>query len=142
MTAIVSRSIAAEERERVIAFLKNEGYSRLTGTSDRFFISELAGEIVGVVRLSREESVLVLRGMRVRSDVQRQGVGTHLLRRVMLAAQSEACYCIPYRWLISFYAQAGFREATAGEVPVFLAIRHANYANDGLDVVMMWRPPD
>jgi hypothetical protein len=79
--------------------------------------------------------------MRIRRDVQRRGVGTHLLRRVALAAELEVCYCIPYRWLIPFYAQVGFREVTTEQVPEFLAIRNARYVNDGLDVVMMYRPP-
>jgi N-acetylglutamate synthase-like GNAT family acetyltransferase len=142
MIAIVSRPIAPHEREAVIAFLKREGYSRTVAEGDRFFISEHGGEIFGVVRLSRQDGALVLRGMRVRSDVQRQGVGTQLLYRVVLSALAEACYCIPYRWLIPFYAQAGFREVTATEVPEFLASRHLKYTNDGLDVVMMCRPAD
>src|SRR5271170_6315345 len=115
MTAILSRPIEAEERETAITFLRQQGYSRPIEAGDRFFVAELAGEIVGVVRLSREEGVVVLRGLRVRSGAQRQGVGSHLLGVVFRAAQSEACYCIPYRWLISFYAQAGFREVAAEE---------------------------
>jgi N-acetylglutamate synthase-like GNAT family acetyltransferase len=141
MTAIQSRPIAADERETVIAFLRREGYAHSMEESDRLFVSELADEVVGAVRLCQEEGVLVLRGMRVRSDVRRRGVGTHLLRRVALAAQLEACYCIPYRWLIPFYAQVGFREVTAEQVPAFIASRNAKYVNDGLDVVMMYRPP-
>ena len=138
---ISSRPIAADERETVIAFLRNLGYARSIGSSDRFFVSELAGEIVGTVRLAQEDGALVLRGMRVRGDVQHKGVGTHLLNRVALAIPSEACFCIPYRWLIAFYGQAGFREVTAEEVPAFIADRHARYVKDGLDVVMMCRPP-
>ena len=141
MTAITSRPITADEWEIVIAFLKGEGYARSVDSHDRFFVSEISGEIVGAVRLSPEENVLVLRGMRIRRDVQRRGVGTHLLRRVALATGFEACYCIAYRWLIPFYAQVGFREVTAKQVPEFLAIRNARYVSDGLDVVMMYRPP-
>jgi N-acetylglutamate synthase-like GNAT family acetyltransferase len=142
MNPIWSRPIAADERETVITFLRREGYSGSIRKTDRLFVCELAGEIVGAVRLSRDEGVLVLRGMRVRNDVQRNGVGTHLLNRVVLEVQSETCYCIPYRWLISFYAQAGFREVTGEEIPAFIASRHAKYVNDGLDVVLMYRPPN
>ena len=141
MTTILSRSIVADELEAVIAFLRSEGYTHSIGKRDRFFVSELAGEIVGAVRLSPEEDVLILRGMRVRNDVQRHGIGTHLLRRVALAVQSDACYCIPYRWLIAFYARAGFREVTAEEVLALIANRHMKYVKDGLDVVMICRPP-
>lgn len=141
MNAIWSRPIAADEREIVIAFLRREGYSGSIGKSDRFFVSELAGEIVAAVRLSHDEGVLVLRGMRVRCDVQRHGVGTRLLSRVVLAVQSETCYCIPYRWLIHLYAKADFREVTDEEVPAFIASRYAKYVSDGLDVVLMCRSP-
>ena len=85
MAAMQSRPIAADERETVIAFLKCEGYIQPIGESDRLFVSELAGVIVGAVRLCQDEGVLVLRGMRVRGTVQRQGVGTHLLQRLVLA---------------------------------------------------------
>ncbi len=140
--AVRSRSVAAEERENAIAFLKSERYSRMIAEDDQFFIAEIAKEIVAAVRLAREEGVLVLRGMRVRGDVQREGVGTQLLHRLVLAIRSEACYCIPYRWLISFYAQAGFREILSEEAPAFLADRRAHYASEGLDVVLMRRPSE
>ena len=78
MTAVRSRPIATDEREAVIAFLRGEGYTHSIGMSDRFFVSELDGEIVGAVRLSQDDGVLILRGMRVRNDVQRHGIGTHL----------------------------------------------------------------
>src|ERR1051326_3107574 len=90
--------------------------------ADRFFISEMDGELVGVVRLALEEGALVLRGMRVRADMQRRGIGTRLLADVVAALGSQKCYCIPYRWLISFYAQAGFVEVARDEVPPFLAV--------------------
>jgi N-acetylglutamate synthase-like GNAT family acetyltransferase len=48
--------------------------------ADRFFISEMDGELVGGVRLALEEGALVLRGMRVRADMQRRGIGTRLLQ--------------------------------------------------------------
>jgi N-acetylglutamate synthase-like GNAT family acetyltransferase len=142
ITAIESRPIGADEREDAIAFLKSQGYARTIGENDRFFISETAGEIVGIVRLAREDGVLVLRGMRVRKDFQRRGVGIQLLRRLVQDAWSERCYCIPYRWLIPFYGQVGFREVAANEAPAFLAKRHASYVSDGLAVVIMCRFPE
>ena len=141
MTAITSRPVSTDEWEKVLAFLRSEGYARSVANQDQFFVSEISGEMVGAVRLSPEEYVLVLRGMRIRRDVQRRGVGTHLLCRVALAIGPRACYCIPYRWLIPFYAQVGFREVAARDVPEFLAIRTARYVSEGLDVVTTYRPP-
>jgi len=98
----------------VITFLRGEGYQQPIGDADR--------------------RALVLRGMRVRADVRRRGIGTHLLAEVAATIGSQTCYCIPYRWLISFYAQAGFLQVRPEEVPAFLARRHEKYMGDGLDV--------
>jgi GNAT superfamily N-acetyltransferase len=128
------------ERDDAIAFLRHEGYGPLIDDSDRLFISEDDGEIVGAVRLCQEDGALVLRGMRVRADRRRRGIGRRLLAEVAAAIGSETCYCIPYRWLIPFYGEAGFREVMPADVPPFLAQRHARYVRDGLDVVVMCRP--
>jgi N-acetylglutamate synthase-like GNAT family acetyltransferase len=92
---------------------------------------------MGVARLCSERGAIVLRGMRVRSDVQRQGIGRKLLARVQQAIGSEVCYCIPYIWLRSFYGEAGFREVRPDEAPEFLAARSALYRSNGLDVILM-----
>jgi len=42
--------------------------------------------------------------------------------------------------LVGFYGQAGFREYTSGEAPLFLAERLANYRKRGLQVLLMHRP--
>lgn len=136
------RPLAGDERTSAIAFLKGEGYSRQIASDDQFFVAELAGEIVGVVRLAREEGLLVLRGMRIRSDVRRRGVGSSLLRCLVGAIPAgEFCYCIPYCWLTAFYGQAGFRELSSSEAPRFLAARCAQYAGEGIDVMIMRRDP-
>jgi GNAT superfamily N-acetyltransferase len=96
------------------------------------------GEIVGAVRLCLEEGVLVLRGMRVRADMRRRGIGRRLLADAVAAMGSETCCCIRYRWLISFYGEAGFREMRPEDVRPFLAQRHAQYVRGrvgcGVDV--------
>jgi N-acetylglutamate synthase-like GNAT family acetyltransferase len=97
------------------------------------------GGIVGVVRLALEEGALVLRGMRLRADMRRRRIGTQLLDGVVAALGSQKCYCIPYRWLISFYAQGGFVMVRPDEVPPFLLHRYEKYLRDGLNVVMMCR---
>lgn len=139
---VACRPLGGDEQTSAIAFLKSEGYSRQIACGDQFFVAEHPGEIVGVVRLAREEGVLVLRGMRIRGDVRRRGVGSSLLRCLVDAIPAaEPCYCIPYRWLTAFYGQAGFRELSSSEAPQFLAARYAQYAGEGTDVVIMRRDP-
>jgi N-acetylglutamate synthase-like GNAT family acetyltransferase len=133
------RNMSSNSRQDVIAFVRREGYRQPIGEADRFFTSERDGEIVGAVRLSRERGVLVLRGMRVRADMRRRGIGRRLLAQVVAAIGGETCYCIPYRWLISFYTEAGFSEVKPEDVPPLLAQRHAKYVRVGLDVVVMGR---
>jgi N-acetylglutamate synthase-like GNAT family acetyltransferase len=131
--------MADHARENVIAFLRREGYQQPIGEADRFFTSEHEGEIVGAVRLCPEEGALVLRGIRIRADMRRRGIGRRLLAQVVAAIGGETCYCIPYRWLISFYGEAGFRVMRPEDAPPFLAQRHEKYTGDGLDVVVMYR---
>ena len=55
--------------------------------------------VIGAVRLAAEHGVTVLRGMRVRSDLRRRGIGGQLLGRLDEALGPATCYCIPYAWL-------------------------------------------
>jgi hypothetical protein len=51
------------------------------------------------------------------------------------------CFCLPHRYLRSFYGRIGFVEMAASEAPAFLQARCAEYRRVyGLDVVIMRRP--
>jgi N-acetylglutamate synthase-like GNAT family acetyltransferase len=77
--------------------------------------------------------------MRVRGDLQRQGIGRQLLGRLDDAIGEATCWCIAYAWLTGFYATIGFKVADVGESPEFLAERCRRYVQQGLSVVMMVR---
>ncbi len=134
------RVASSAERGRVVSFLRREGYPHRIDARDRHFIAERGREVVAAVRLSRTEPALVLRGMRVREDCRRRGVGRRLLALAARQIGAEICYCLPYRWLVSFYGEAGFREIAAAEAPAFLAARYARYVTSGQDVTIMRRP--
>ncbi len=133
------RAASALDRERVAAFLREQGYPHLIDEQDRHFIAERERQVIAAVRLSRAQSALVLRGMRVRKDCQRQGVGRRLLALVAREIDAEPCYCLPYSWLVSFYGEAGFSRISAEEAPAFLAARYARYVAGGQDVIVMRR---
>ncbi len=134
------RAASSMDRERVVAFLERQGYPHRIDERDRHFIAERDGQIVASVRLSSVEPALVLRGMRVREDCQRQGIGRRLLALVAQEIGQESCYCLPYCWLDSFYGEVGFRRISAAQAPSFLAERQTRYLANGQDVIIMRRP--
>jgi predicted N-acetyltransferase YhbS len=133
--------VVDDERERAVAFLREQG-ARPVRAEDRVFAAVQGSEVVAAVRLAVEEGVVVLRGMRVREDHQRRGVGRALLRCTVAALGTAVCYCIPYRWLTAFYGEAGFQTIPPEAAPAFLASRHDRYVEEGAPVVVMRREGD
>ncbi len=56
-----------------------------------------------------ESSILVLRGMYVSEERQRQGLGTRLLALASSEIGSAECWCVPYAHLVEFYSRIGCR---------------------------------
>jgi len=130
---------AAEELPSVGKSYASQGYTGARiEASDFVVVGTQNGEIVGVGRLCQGEQLLWLRGMQVKSNLQRRGVGKKILRRLEQEIGSRWCCCVPYRHLIDFYRQAGFEEAT-GCLPPPLQTRLASYLSRGLKVVAMVR---
>jgi GNAT superfamily N-acetyltransferase len=141
MEVLTAGPVTGPDREMVVAFLRTEGYSQLIQPHDAVFAAWAGAEVVGAVRLAAEHGVIVLRGMRVRKDLQHRGIGRQLLGRLDSAIGKATCWCIPYGWLTDFYATIGFKVVKVGDTPAFLAERHVRYVQQGLNVVMMVRRP-
>jgi predicted N-acetyltransferase YhbS len=139
MQGVEVRAVVDDERDRAVAFLRQEGYSQAIQDEDRVFAALRGPEVIAAVRLASEHGVTVLRGMRVRRDFQRQGVGRALVHHLVGASGTDECYCIAYRWLVTFYGEVGFQEVMPSEAPSFLAARYARYLQDGSAVVVMRR---
>jgi len=139
MDTLITGPVLGADRDRAVAFLATYGISQSIQPGDHIFVALAGTEVVGAVRLAVESGVLVLRGMRVRADVQRRGIGTRLLGRLDDAVGDMTCWCIPYGWLTTFYGQIGFRLAAIDEAPDFLAERCRQYREHGLDVTVMVR---
>jgi N-acetylglutamate synthase-like GNAT family acetyltransferase len=131
------REALAADLPRVIQFYSETEYTGSVSPNDRIIVAEDAGQIVGAYRLAREEGALILRGMRVASAWQRRGIGTRMLE--YLEALRERCFCIPYSYLVDFYAAAGF--TSTSEDPASLRERLIEYRSRGLDVCLMVREP-
>ena len=139
MEVLTTGPVIGPDRESTVAFLRAEGYSQPIQPADEVFAAWSGSEVVGAVRLAAEDGVIVLRGMRVREDLRRRGIGRQLLSRLDTAIGKTACWCIPYGWLTDFYATIGFAIADAGDAPAFLAERHRRYFQQGLNVAIMVR---
>ena len=129
----------SQELDALPAFYDETEYGGGTLPSDRIVVAVSEGRLVGAYRLAREQGLLVLRGMRIRSEHRRQGIGRRLLQA--LTDVSEPCYCVPYAYLAHFYGQAGFVLLAEAETPGLLRARAAEYRRRGLDVVVMGRRP-
>lgn len=102
-------------------------------------MAERDGEVLGVYRPAREHGVRVLRGMRVRARLRRQGIGNRLLGA--LRVLDERCYCVAHAHLERFYGRGGFGSVEEAKVPAFLFARLTAYRAQGLVVVVLMREP-
>ena len=134
------RQARTDERPRVEVFYRENDSFVAIVPSDVVIVAEDGGAVCGVVRLCREDGVLVLRGMHLREDVRRQGIGTRMLRAAEPLIGGRVCFCIPYSHLRAFYGQVGFVEIDPTEAPPFLRERCAAYVRSGLDAILMRRP--
>ena len=116
------------------------GYRGGIAQGDVVYVATMDRRTVGLVRRTSEEGVLMLRGMQVDPDVQRQGIGTHLLRALVDDLPAAECYCIPFDHLIGFYRQGGFNTLNESDAPAFLRQRIGGYRAQGRAVVLMRRP--
>ena len=130
---------SASEVESVRRLYCDVGYPGGVADSDRVVVATVAGLVVGAFRLTHEEGVFVLRGMRVTPARQLQGIGTRLLHG--LQGVEEPCFLIAHAHLQRFYGRAGFVALADEASPGFLGARAAEYRSRGLDAVVMRRKP-
>ncbi len=120
------------EVEAVNEFYCRVGYPHRAHRGDSIVVAMAATEIMGAVRLVREQGTQVLRGMQVDPRYHGQGVGTEMLR-LLDQFFTPLCFCIPYEHLSTFYAQARFRVAEPRDVPEFLLERYFEYLKENPD---------
>ena len=123
----------------VRVFYEKCNYDGGVKQKDCLFLAKINNRLVGVVRLSPEMNVLVLRGMQVLPEFQGQGIGTKLLKSCNDYLVRQSCYCIPWQHLRSFYGQIGFKEISPTELPTFLARRLEKYIAKNMNVIPMFK---
>lgn len=139
MPAITIHESSVAEHPDIAAFYERCGYSGGLTAHDTVFVAIRAKSIVGAVRLCSKHRAVVLRGMQVFPDFQRQGVGRALLDKCMSRSSDAICYCIPWTFLEQFYGSGGFQRCEPADVPGFLSKRYYGYVQKGRDVLLMRR---
>ena len=127
----------ASEIDRLETFYRMTGYRGTIAPSDRVVYVTEKEKIIGAGRLSEEEGVLVLRGMRVLEKHRGRGVGKAILESLVKEGIGYECYCIAFSDLQPFYAAKGFNQIAPSEAPGFLCDRLKDYRGRGLDVILM-----
>jgi GNAT superfamily N-acetyltransferase len=135
------RRAMAEDISRAVNFYAERRYSGGIRQEDAVLLAEHDGELVGIVRLTAEEGVVVLRGMQVHPRFQGQGIGKRLLATIAHELGGRGCFCIPYAHLVGFYGGIGFRVIELAKAPTFLRLRLERYQDraDGNEYVIMRR---
>jgi GNAT superfamily N-acetyltransferase len=134
------RMFDKEDLTAVLDFYSEMGYSGGLNPSDRLVIAEEEGKIAGALRICEEHGHLLLRGMRVRRDLRRQGIGKRMLAMADTVIGHRTCYGLAYRHLLAFYGRIGFVSVDISQAPAFLQARWASYGERGVDTVLIKRP--
>jgi GNAT superfamily N-acetyltransferase len=134
-------STKATEISDLANFYLIADYGGSFAPADRVVYATEEERIIGAGRLSEEEGVLVLRGMRVLKEYRGRGVGNAILDSLVSEESSRDRYCIPYSNLRHFYAAKGFEEIKPLEAPNFICNRFKGYRARGLDVILMRKKP-
>jgi GNAT superfamily N-acetyltransferase len=131
--------IEKDQHPKILAVYTAVGYNGGIKDEDIGFLASHNEKPIGAVRLSHEEGVLVLRGMMVLPEFQRQGVGKALLKLLDPIIERTPCYCINPPHLINFYGSIGFDQVDIATAPAFLAERLERYGKEKHECIMMFR---
>ena len=138
---MIIHSAKASEIGDLENFYHITDYAGSVAPADRVVYVTEEERIIGAGRLSEEEGVLVLRGMRVLKEHRDRGAGSAILDSLVREESSRDHYCIPYSNLRHFYAAKGFEEIKPLEAPIFICNRIRGYRSRGLDVILMRKKP-
>ena len=116
-------------------------YSGGINEDDIGFLASLRGIPAAAVRLTNEEGVLMLRGMMVKPEYQRHGIGKQVLQALDPHIGKNACYLVGRKHLIDFYGGIGFKKIEPSEAPDFLRDRAQLYNTNGYECILMYRSP-
>lgn len=125
----------------IVDFYESVGYSASAHIKEGniFFTAKDEEEIIGIARLCKEEGVKTLRGMQVKKEYQRKGVGKQLLKIIDQEIGKQECWCLPHKHLENFYGRIKFVEVNNVEAPLFLQQRIKKYKKKNFTLIIMKR---
>lgn len=126
---------------RLLVFYQGTGYAGGVDPADMVVLAEEEGRIIGALRLCQEHGTLVLRGMEVQEEWQRQGIGTRLLQVAVERVGQRTCYCLLHPHLEGLYGRIGFAPVKPASAPKFLRARQAEYRKQGVETILMKKAP-
>lgn len=121
------RPIADDEVEAAHACYRRNEYMGTIKPGDDPLVAVDQGEIVGVVRIAREQGAQILRGMFIDEAQRGAGLGTRMIRDLERRMSDAPCWVICGPQHIRFYGQIGFKLTADEEAPAFLQERVAFY---------------
>jgi GNAT superfamily N-acetyltransferase len=133
---VVIRFAGISEYPEVLTHYKICNYNGGVEDEDIIVIA-IDEKLIGAVRICSGYGIQVLRGMQIKSALQKKGIGSSMLKFLVDNVDMNGCYCLPYKHLKSFYASIGFEEIAPQDAPVFLVERLEKYLSSGQDVIIM-----
>lgn len=127
-----------EDLDNVVNFYKKVGYKGETEKDDIIIIAKDKEKIIGVVRISTENNIKILRGMQIDEAYQRKRIGSEMLKKISEVLSDETCYCLPLKHLEKFYNQIDFKKIENSSAPIFLQKRLEEYIKKyNYDLIVM-----
>lgn len=131
-----------DELAEVNGFYASLGYQDGARRGDRLWLARRESQVLGAVRLCpHPEGYILLRGLYVAPEVQRQGLGSQLVRAALADVAGRVCYCLPFAPLEGFYKRLKFGRIRPEHAPQQVATRLRCYLDEGLEVILMRRMP-
>lgn len=127
MQNLVIEKAKSDDLEKVREFYRSRNYSQAISSECTIVVARIREEIIGVVRICSENGILVLRGMQIKPEFQRQSVGSRMLGEIRKILEDQDCFAIPYGHLEKFYGQIGFKKIDVQKVPDFLQKQIVKY---------------
>ena len=125
------RRAMAEDISRVLKFYAERRYGGGIRPEDALLLAEHDGQLIGIVRLTTEEGVVVLRRNAGSPAVSTPGNREKTLAAVAQELDGKGCFCIPYAHLVGFYGGIGFHVMDPAKAPTFLRLRLEKYRDRG-----------
>jgi len=125
-------------------FYKTSRYPHAIGREDDVYIVRQVSKnnkLIAAVRLVKMGNYIILRSMVVSIELRGLGIGSLLLNQLEQYLSSN-CWCFPFEWLESFYANAGFVCISAENAPIEIRSKYLQYLSQGKKLILMHYPQD